>query len=99
MFGALAEPNRRAILSLLLDGDQSAGSIGAEFTLAQPTVSKHLKVLREAGLVTVRHQAQQRWYHLEPERLQPLDEWMEPYRRRWNQQLDALAHHLDTMPD
>lgn len=99
LFAVLAESNRRQILDLLLDGDQPAGAIGAQFELSQPTVSKHLGVLRRSGLVTVQGQAQQRWYHLEPAPLRPLDDWLTPYRTRWAAQLDALGDYLDTMPD
>lgn len=84
---------------LLHEGDQTAGSIAARFPLAQPTVSKHLKVLRDAGIVTVRTQAQRRWYHLDADQLIVLDEWLTPYRQRWIKSLDALDSYLDSMPD
>ncbi|GAA4858922.1 metalloregulator ArsR/SmtB family transcription factor [Saccharopolyspora cebuensis] len=99
LFGVLAEQHRRRILDLLLEADQPAGAIGARFELSQPTVSKHLGVLRRSGLVTVRGQAQQRWYRLEPTPLRPLDDWLHPYRRLWATRLDALEDHLNTMPD
>ncbi len=70
-----------------------------QLTLAQPAVSKHLKVLREAGLVEVRSEAQRRWYRLRPEPLREMDDWLAPYRQLWNERLDALERHLDDMPD
>ena len=97
MFAVLAEPHRRRILDLLLVGERSVGDLVAELPLAQPTVSKHLKVLRQAGLVTVRSDAQRRLYRLRPEPLRELDEWLAPYRAAWAARLDALEAHLDTM--
>lgn len=99
LFTVVAAPHRRWILDLLLEGDLTAGEIGSQFDLSQPTVSKHLSVLRHSGLVTVRGQAQQRWYHLNPTELRPLDAWLNPYRERWAKRLDGLGDHLDTMPD
>lgn len=97
MFAVLAEPHRRRILDLLLVGERSVGDLVAQLPLAQPTVSKHLKVLRRAGLVTVRSDAQRRLYRLRPEPLRELDEWLAPYRAAWADRLDALEAHLDTM--
>lgn len=97
MFAVLAEPHRRRILDLLLVGERSVGDLVAQLPLAQPTVSKHLKVLRHAGLVTVRSDAQRRLYRLRPEPLRELDEWLAPYRAAWADRLDALEAHLDTM--
>jgi DNA-binding transcriptional ArsR family regulator len=97
VFAVLAEPHRRRILDLLLVGERSVGDLVAELPLAQPTVSKHLKVLRQAGLVTVRSDAQRRLYRLRPEPLRELDDWLAPYRAAWAARLDALEAHLDTM--
>jgi DNA-binding transcriptional ArsR family regulator len=97
VFAVLAESHRRRILDLLLVGERSVGDLVADLPLAQPTVSKHLKVLREAGLVTVRSEAQRRLYRLRPEPLRELDEWLAPYRAAWATRLDALEAHLDTM--
>jgi DNA-binding transcriptional ArsR family regulator len=96
---ALAEPNRLKIVELLRKGPQRGGDIGARLDLAQPQVSKHLKVLRGAGLVTARPLAQQRLYELRTEPLRELDAWLEPYRRFWNARLDALEARLDRMPE
>lgn len=99
-FAALAEPHRRAIVELLLrDGERLAGDLGGQLALTQPAVSKHLKVLREAGLVDVRHDAQRRWYRLQPAPLSEIDAWLAPYRRFWTERLHALEQHLDTMPN
>ena len=89
------EPHRRVILDALREGDRSVGDLVELLRLAQPTVSKHLRALREAGLVTVRPQAQRRYYQLRAEPLKELDSWLEPYRRTWSQRLDALGQHLD----
>ena len=75
------------------------GELVEKLTLTQPTVSKHLRVLREAGLVEVRHDAQRRWYRLRPEPLVEIDSWLAPYRQLWTASLDALERHLDAMPD
>lgn len=75
------------------------GELVEKLTLTQPTVSKHLRVLREAGLVEVRHDAQRRWYRLRPEPLIEIDSWLAPYRQLWTASLDALERHLDAMPD
>lgn len=97
IFTALAEPRRRTILDLLRDGERTAGDLVEAVGLAQPTVSQHLKVLREAGLVSVRADATRRLYRLRPAAFAELDEWLEPYRQIWAGRLDALEDHLDTM--
>jgi DNA-binding transcriptional ArsR family regulator len=94
-FEVLAEPTRRRILDLLRDGERSVGELVDRLTLSQPGVSKHLRVLRDAGLVEVRVEAQRRWYGLRPEPLTEIDAWLEPYRRLWAQHLDALERHLE----
>ncbi len=99
IFQVIAEPNRRTILAALLDGDRSVGELVAELPLSQPTVSKHLKVLRTGGFVTAEPAAQQRMYRLRPEQFVELDQWLEPYRKTWAQRLDALDAHLDEMED
>jgi DNA-binding transcriptional ArsR family regulator len=96
-FAIIAEPNRRAILSMLLSSERSVGDIERKLRLSQPSVSKHLRVLREAGFVESRIKAQHRLYRLRPEPLMELDEWLEPFRRFWTKHLDALERHLDTM--
>ena len=96
-FEVLAEPTRRRILDLLRDGERSVGELVDRLTLSQPGVSKHLRVLRDAGLVHVRIEAQRRWYGLQPEPLTEIDAWLRPYRRLWAASLDALERHLDTM--
>ena len=95
MFEVVVEPHRRRILDVLREGDRSVGDLVDQLDIAQPTVSKHLKALREAGLVVVRPEAQRRWYQLRPEPLRELDAWIEPYRTAWAGRLDALARHLD----
>jgi DNA-binding transcriptional ArsR family regulator len=95
----VAEPRRREILDLLRTGERPVGELVRRLRLSQPAVSKHLKVLREAGLVDVRQDAQRRLYRLRPEPLAELDAWLAPYRALWNASLDALERHLDTMPD
>ena len=97
VFAIVAEPNRRAILRLLVSSQQSVGEIERQLRLPQPTVSKHLRVLREAGLVEPTVDAQRRLYRLNPQRLQELDEWLAPFRRFWGSHLDALERHLDRM--
>ena len=92
---ALSEPHRMAILSMLADGERPAGDFVDALPIAQPTVSKHLSVLREAGLVTVRKDAQRRLYSLNPAPLKELDLWLARYRRFWTDRLDALEAHLD----
>lgn len=94
-FDVLAEPSRRHILDLLCGRERSVGELVAELDLSQPGVSKHLRVLREAGLVTVRQDAQRRWYGLRPEPLAEVDAWLAPYRHLWARRLDALERHLD----
>jgi DNA-binding transcriptional ArsR family regulator len=96
-FAILAEPNRRAILSLLLSSERSVGEIERELRLSQPSVSKHLRVLREAGFVEPRIEAQRRLYRLRPEPLMELDEWLVPFRRFWSKHVDALERHLDKL--
>ncbi|NKQ58278.1 winged helix-turn-helix transcriptional regulator [Amycolatopsis sp. K13G38] len=98
-FEVLAEPRRREILDLLRTGERPVNDLVERLSLAQPAVSKHLKVLREAGLVEVRQDAQRRWYRLRLEPLAELDAWLAPYRAMWNASLDALERHLDSMPD
>jgi len=95
LFTAIAEPSRRRILDLLRAGERSAGAIGGVLALSQPGVSKHLRVLREAGLVHVRGDAQRRLYSLRPEPLATLDAWLTPYRAFWEGRLDALEDHLN----
>ncbi len=94
-FEVLAEPNRRRILDLLRDGERSVGELVERLALSQPAVSKHLRVLREAGLVAVRVDAQRRRYRLRPEALAEIDAWLAPYRAFWSDRLDALERHLD----
>jgi DNA-binding transcriptional ArsR family regulator len=96
---AIAEPRRRAILEVLRTGEQLVGDLAEDLGIAQPTVSKHLKVMREAGLVAVRQDAQRRWYRLVPDPLVELDHWLAPYRRAWMGRLDDLERHLDEMED
>jgi DNA-binding transcriptional ArsR family regulator len=94
---ALAEPNRLRIVELLRGKPHAVGAIGDRLGLAQPQVSKHLRVLRAAGLVEVAPRAQQRLYALRAEPFTELDRWLEPYRRYWSDRLDALERHLDRM--
>jgi DNA-binding transcriptional ArsR family regulator len=98
-FQVLAEPSRRRILDLLRTGERPVGELVEATALSQPTVSKHLRVLREAGLVEARVDAQRRIYRLRAEPLRSLDEWLLPYRRMWASHLDALEDHLHTMDD
>ena len=97
VFEIIAEPNRRAILSLLGASQQSVGEIERRLHMTQPTVSKHLRVLREAGFVESTVDAQRRLYRLKPEPLRELDEWLEQFRRFWSKHLDALERHLERM--
>jgi DNA-binding transcriptional ArsR family regulator len=97
VFDIIAEPNRRAILSLLASSEQSVGELERQLRMSQPTVSKHLRVLREAGYVEATVDAQRRLYRLKPEPLQELDAWLAPFRRFWSAHLDALERHLDRM--
>jgi DNA-binding transcriptional ArsR family regulator len=94
-FEILADTNRRRILDLLRERERSVGELVEQLGLSQPGVSKHLRVLREAGLVEVRHNAQRRLYGLHAEPLVEVDAWLEPYRRFWTGRLDALEDHLD----
>jgi DNA-binding transcriptional ArsR family regulator len=96
-FAIVAEPNRRAILSLLASSPQSVGAMERQLRLPQPTVSKHLRVLREAGFVESTVDAQRRLYRLRPERLEELDIWLAQFRRFWSVHVDALERHLDRM--
>ena len=96
-FEIIAEPNRRAILSLLLSSQQSVGEIERQLRMPQPTVSKHLRVLREAGFVEATVDAQRRLYRLKPEPFQEVDAWLEQFRRFWSAHVDALERHLDRM--
>ena len=92
---ALGEPHRMAIIAMLNDGERPAGDFVNALPISQPTVSKHLSVLREAGLVTVRKDANRRLYSLNPAPLAEIDAWLEPYRRFWTNRLDALETYLD----
>jgi DNA-binding transcriptional ArsR family regulator len=95
VFEVLAEPSRRRILDLLRQGDCLVGDLVGQTGLSQPSVSKHLRTLREAGLVLVRPDAQRRWYRLNPAPLLAADAWLAPYREIWADRLDALERHLD----
>jgi DNA-binding transcriptional ArsR family regulator len=97
VFDVLAEPNRRRILDVLQPRECSVGQLVERLELSQPAVSKHLRVLREAGLVDVRVDAQRRLYRVRPEPLRAMDEWLAPYRRMWAARLDDLERHLDDM--
>jgi DNA-binding transcriptional ArsR family regulator len=97
VFEIIAEPNRRAILSLLASSHQSVGEIERQLRLSQPSVSKHLRVLREAGFVESTVDAQRRLYRLRPEPFEELDAWLARFRRFWSAHLDALERHLDRM--
>jgi DNA-binding transcriptional ArsR family regulator len=96
-FELVAEPTRRRILDLLRERARPVGELVKLVGLSQPGVSKHLRLLREAGLVRVRQEGQRRWYELDPEPLAELDEWLEPYRKLWEERLDRLERHLDDM--
>jgi DNA-binding transcriptional ArsR family regulator len=96
-FEIIAEPNRRAILSLLVLSEQSVGEIERQLRMSQPTVSKHLRVLRDAGFVESTVDAQRRLYRLRPEPLREVDVWLAQFRRFWSAHVDALARHLDRM--
>jgi DNA-binding transcriptional ArsR family regulator len=96
-FAIIAEPSRRAILSLLASSERSVGDIGEQLNLPQPSVSKHLRVLRDAGFVDSRVDAQRRLYRINPEPLMEIDAWLAPFRRFWSVQVDALERHLDQM--
>jgi DNA-binding transcriptional ArsR family regulator len=98
-FEVLAEPNRRRILDLLRIAERPVGDLVEELEVSQPAVSKHLRILREAGLVEVRPDAQRRMYRVRSEPLRAIDEWLEPYRQLWASRLDDLERHLDAMPE
>ena len=99
MFEVLAQPIRRSILDRLRDGEHLVGELADGLGLTQPQASKHLRVLRDAGFVTVRVDGPRRWYGLRVEPLAELDDWLAPYRWMWESHLDRLGDHLDTMPD
>jgi DNA-binding transcriptional ArsR family regulator len=96
-FEIIAEPNRRAILSLLVSSEQSVGEIERQLRMTQPTVSKHLRVLRDAGFVESTVDAQRRLYRLKPEPFQQVDAWLAQFRRFWSAHIDALERHLNRM--
>ncbi len=96
-FAVLAEPNRRAILIALSSSERSVGELMERLHLPQPSVSKHLKVLRESGFVDLRVDAQRRVYRLNPKPLQEVDEWLQQFRRFWTRHVDALERHLDKL--
>jgi DNA-binding transcriptional ArsR family regulator len=96
---ALADPTRRQIVALLAAGEVAAGELAGHFAVSRPAVSRHLRVLREAGLVTVRAEGQRRVYALDPGPLAELDAWLAPYRALWNDRLDALGRHLGRTED
>jgi DNA-binding transcriptional ArsR family regulator len=96
---AVAEPNRRRVLDLLCNGELTVNQLAAGLGASQPATSKHLRVLREAGLVRVRADGQRRWYRLDPAPLQALDDWLAPYRQFWSDHLDALEEHLAAHPE
>ena len=96
---AIADPSRRAILSLLLQRERAVGELVTQLELPQPSVSKHLRVLRNVGLVTARGDAQRRLYRVRLEPLQEIDHWLTPFRRAWANRLDALEQHLNTMEE
>jgi DNA-binding transcriptional ArsR family regulator len=99
VFEVVAEPNRRRILDLLGPRERAVGELVDQLELSQPAVSKHLRILREAGLVEVRGDAQRRLYSVRPEPLRAVDKWLLPYRRMWADRLDDLERHLETMSD
>jgi DNA-binding transcriptional ArsR family regulator len=99
MFEVLVEPHRRRILDLLRGGERTVGDLVSELGLSQPGVSKHLRVLRQAGLVEVRADGQRRRYRLRTEPLREIDEWLAPYRAAWNRRLDTLEAHLEDMDE
>lgn len=97
-FAVLAEPTRREILDLLRDGERPVGDLVDRLAISQPAVSKHLRVLRDAGLVDVRADAQRRLYRVRPQPLAEIDEWLAPYRRLWSRSFDRLERHLEDNP-
>jgi DNA-binding transcriptional ArsR family regulator len=98
-WGAIADPHRRAVLALLLTRPRTVTELTHHLGLTQPGTSKHLRTLREAGLVRVRRDAQRRVYELEPAPLAEMADWLAPYRRAWEEALDALGRHLDETAD
>jgi DNA-binding transcriptional ArsR family regulator len=98
-FDVIAEPNRRLILDLLRDSERPVSELVDNLQVSQPAVSKHLRILRESGLVQVRGDAQRRLYSVRAEPLRAIDEWLTPYRAMWGARLDDLERHLDEMPD
>ena len=96
-FAIIAEPNRRAILTLLASAERTVSELEQQLQMSQPSVSKHLRVLRDAGFVEARVDAQRRVYHIRPEPLMELDAWLGPFRRFWESHVDALERHLDRM--
>ena len=98
-FEVLAQPIRRSILDILRDGEHLVGDVDESLGLTQPLTSKHLRVLRDTGFVTVRVDGPRRWYRLRVEPLVELDDWLAPYRWMWESRLDRLGAHLDAMPD
>ncbi len=99
VWSALVDPRRRAILEVLRERPSAVGELADELGYSQPMTSKHLRVLREAGIVSVRVEAQRRIYAINPVGMAELDAWLTPYRRLWNARLDVLGHHLDSNPD
>jgi DNA-binding transcriptional ArsR family regulator len=99
VFDVLADQNRRRILDLLRASERPVGEVVAQLDISQPAVSKHLRILREAGLVEVRSDAQRRLYSVQPEALRALDEWLAPYRQMWSSRLEDLERHLEEMSD
>ena len=99
IFDVIAEPNRRRILDLLLERERPVGDLVDALAVSQPAVSKHLRVLRDAGLVESRTDAQRRLYRVRAEPLHSIDEWLAPYRAMWSALLDDLERHLDSLPD
>ena len=95
IWAALADPHRRAMLDALRNGPCPVGELSGALELSQPMTSKHLRVLRDAGLVLVRKRAQQRIYAVNPRRMAEIEAWLDPFRKLWNERLDALAEHLD----
>ena len=98
-FEVLAQPIRRSILDVLRDGEHAVGELAETLGLTQPLTSKHLRVLRDAGFVTVRVDGPRRWYGVRIEPLTELDDWLAPYRWMWESRLEELGVHLDSMPD
>ena len=98
IWAAIADPHRRALLDLLRTGERAVGDLVDHLRLSQPQASKHQRVLREAGLVRVRKDAQRRLYRLDPGPIAEIDAWLAPYRQRWNESLDRLEQHLEENP-